>query len=114
MNTLAPHIMEIFNTIIKQGFPRDWKTSLAIPLFKSGDINNPSNYRTIMINLLFAKLFNGMVENKISKWAKVKEKRAKVQGGFRLMHSIVDHGITLRHIIEKGLGGQRRSILLLC
>ena len=62
MNALAPHIMKIFNNIIQQGFPRDWTTSLAIPLFKSGDINNPSNYRTIMINPLFAKLFSNMVK----------------------------------------------------
>jgi len=69
MNALAPHIMEIFNNIIQQGFPRDWTTSLAIPLFKSENINNQSNYRTIMINPLFAKLFGSMVENRISKWA---------------------------------------------
>ena len=65
-NTLA-HIMEIFNIIIQQGFPRDWTTSLAIPPFKSGDITNPSNYRTIMINPLFANIFSNMVENRISK-----------------------------------------------
>ena len=101
MNALALHIMEIFNNIIQQGFPRDWTTSLTIPLFKSGDINNPSNYKTIMINPLFAKLFGNMVEDKISKWAEVKEKRARGQAGFRLKHSTVDHGVTLRHIVEK-------------
>jgi len=83
MNALASHIMKIFNNIIQQGFPRDWTTSLAITLFKSGDINNPSNYRTIMINPLFAKLFSRMVEDRISKWAEVKEKRARGQAGFR-------------------------------
>ena len=62
MNTLAPYIMEILNNNIQQGFPRDWTTSLAIPLFKSGDINNPSNYRTIIINPLFAKPFDNMVK----------------------------------------------------
>ncbi len=73
MNALAPHVMEIFNNIT-QGFPRDWTSSLAIPLFKSGDINNPSNYKTIMINPLFANLFSGMVENRISEWVEVKER----------------------------------------
>jgi hypothetical protein len=74
---------------------------MAIPLFKSGDVNNPSNYRTIMINPLFAKLFGSMLENKISKWAEERDKRAKGQAGFRPKHSTVDHCITLRHIIEK-------------
>ena len=54
-----------------------------------------------MINPLFAKLFGSMVEDKISKWAKVKEKRARGQAGFRPKYSTVDHGITLRHIVEK-------------
>lgn len=101
MNILAPHIMGIFKNIIQQGFPRDSTTSLAIPLFKSGDINNPSNYRTIIINPLFENLLSNMVENRISKWAVVKEKREKGQAGFRPKHSTVDHCITLRHIIEK-------------
>ena len=57
-----------------------------------------------MINPLFAKFFDIMVENRISKWALVKEKRAKGQVGFRLKHSTVDHEITLRHIIEKVWG----------
>ena len=81
---------------IQQEFLRDWTTSLAIPLFKSGDINNPSNYRTIMINPFFAKLFDSMVENIISKWAEVKEKRARGQAGFRPKHSTVDHGIDFK------------------
>ena len=98
---LSPHITKIFNNIIQQGFPTDWTTSMAIPLFKSGDVNNPSNYRTIMINPLFAKLFGSMLEKKISKWAEERDKRAKGQAGFRPKHSTVDHCITLRHIIEK-------------
>jgi len=104
MSILALHITEIFNKVIWKGFPRDWTTSLTITLFKSGDINNPSNYKTIMINHLFANLFNGMVENRISKWEEVKEKREKGQICFRLKDSTVDHGITLRHIIEKFWG----------
>lgn len=101
MKTLSLHIMEIFNNIIQQEFPRDWTTSLELPPFKSGDINNPSNYRTVMINPLFAKIFSNMVENRISKWAKVKEKRARGKEGFRKKHSTMDHGIMLRHIVEK-------------
>lgn len=41
---IISHIMNIFNNIIQCGFPKDWITSLAIPLIKSGEVNNPSNY----------------------------------------------------------------------
>jgi hypothetical protein len=72
--------------------------SLAIPLFKSGDVNNPSNYRTIMINPSFAKLFGSMLENRINKWVEEGDKRDKGQACFRPKHSTIDRGITLRHI----------------
>lgn len=54
-----------------------------------------------MINPLFVKLFGNMVENKINKWVEEKEKCVKVQANFRPKHSTIDHGITLRHIVEK-------------
>jgi hypothetical protein len=87
---------------------------MEIPLFKSGGINNPSNYRTIMINPLFAKLFGSMLENKISEWAEKRDKHAKGHVGFRPKHSTVDHCITLRHMIEKVWEKKGRSFLLLC
>ena len=74
---------------------------MAIPLFKSGDVNSHSNYRTIMIKTFFAKLFGSMLEKKISKWAEERDKRAKGKVGFRPKHSTFDHCITLRHIIKK-------------
>jgi hypothetical protein len=54
-----------------------------------------------MINPLFAKLFGSMLVNRINKWAEERDKHAKGQAGFRPKHSTTDHGITLRHIIEK-------------
>lgn len=79
MEILTPHIKRIFNGVIQNGFPANWTTSIVIPLHKSGDINNPSNYRTIMINPLFGKLFGSMMERRISVWAEKEGKRAKGQ-----------------------------------
>ena len=47
---LIPHIHKVFNLAIKQGFRKPWTQSLIIPIFKSDDKNNPSNYMTIMIS----------------------------------------------------------------
>ncbi len=109
----ADRVKKYFNNIIQQGLPTNWTISLTIPLFKSGDVNNPSNYRTIMINPLFAKLFGSMLENKINKWAEERDKHAKGTTCFRPEHSTIDHCITLRHIIKKVLE-KGRSLLLLC
>ena len=64
-----------------------------------------------MINPLFAKLFGSMLENKISKWAEARDKHAKGQAGFRPKNSTVDHGITLRHIIEKFWEKMKKSFI---
>jgi len=63
---LIPHIHKLFNQEVKQGFPRPWTESLIIPILKSGDTNNPSNYWTIMINPLLAKLYGSILEKKLS------------------------------------------------
>ena len=52
-----------------------------------------------------------MVENKISKLTKERDKPAKGQTSFRLKHSIVDHCITLRHIIRKAFDSVPRDNL---
>ena len=65
---LAPHIKTIFNGVIQDGFLGEWTTSVVIPLFKNGDINKPSNYRTIMVNSLMGNIFGSMIERRINSW----------------------------------------------
>jgi hypothetical protein len=72
---IAPHIKGIFNGVIQDDFPEEWTTSVVIPLFMNGDINNPSNYRTIVVSPLMGKLFGSMIEGRINSWAEDKEKR---------------------------------------
>ena len=54
-----------------------------------------------MINPLFENLFRSMLKNKIRKCTKKRDKCAKGQASCTPKHSIVNHGITLRHIIER-------------
>ena len=71
---LIPHIHKLFNLAVKQGFPTPWTQSLIIPIFKSGDKNDPSNYRTIMIIPMLAKLYVVILENKINGWLEMEVK----------------------------------------
>lgn len=63
---LAPHIKNIFNKVTQGFFPTEWTTNVVIPLHKRGDVNNPSNYRTIIVNLLLSKLYGSMAERRIN------------------------------------------------
>jgi len=53
-----------------------------------------------MINSVFSKQIGGIMEIKFSKWANNKGKRVKGQACFHPKNSIIDHCITLRHIID--------------
>ena len=72
-----------------------------MPIFKSGDKNDPSNYQTIMISPLLAKLYGIILENKINELLEMAGKRAKGQTGFRMNYSTIDHLVTLRIITEE-------------
>ena len=98
---LIPHIHKLFNQAVKQGFPKPWTHGLIIHIFKSGDRNNPSNYRTIMTSPPLAKLYGIILENKLSIWLESEEKQAKGQAGFRRQHSTTNHLVMLRIIVEE-------------
>ena len=80
---LIPHIHKLFNQAVKKGFAKPRTESLIIPIFKSGDTNNPSNYRTIMICPLLAKLYGIILEKKINKWLESEGKRASPSGFYK-------------------------------
>ena len=76
---LIPHIHKIFNQEVKQGFPKTWTQSLIIPIFKSGDTNNPSNYQKNMISPLLAKLYSLFWKRRSTDGLKVKVSGLKVK-----------------------------------
>jgi hypothetical protein len=51
--------MKIFNVILKTGiYPKSWKESFTIPIYKSGDKNDPNNYRGISLINCLPKICN--------------------------------------------------------
>jgi hypothetical protein len=111
---LIPHIHKIFNLAINQAFSKPWTKSPIVPIFKNGDRNIPSNYRTIMISLTLANLYGIILEKKISLWLESHSKRDKGQAGFRRYHSIVDHIVTFRIIAEEFRNTKTNFLLLFC
>jgi hypothetical protein len=75
--------------------------SLIVPIFKNGDKNIPSNYRTIMISPILAKLYGIIFKKKIYIWLESHGKRAKGQAEFRRYHSTMDHLVTFRIIADE-------------
>jgi hypothetical protein len=55
--------------------------SLIVPIFKNEDRNIPSNYRTIMISPILAKLYGIILEKKISLWLESHGKKLMASPG---------------------------------
>ena len=94
-------ICSLLNQAMTQGLPEDWTTNWIKALYKKGDPNQPTNYRTIMIGSCMSKLLGSILEQLISSWAEANNKRAIEQEGFRPKHSTIDHLMSLRVLMEE-------------
>ena len=57
---------KLFNVILSTGLnPDSWKTGVNVPIYKSGDPTNPSNYRGITLNSSLGKLFYQILNNRV-------------------------------------------------
>jgi len=78
-----PHIHKLFNLALNKGFHKPSTQSLIVPIFKSGDKINPSNYMTVIISPIFAKLYGIILEKKTNMWLECHRKGAKGQARFK-------------------------------
>ena len=94
----------IINRAIIQGiFPSELKIARVIPIFKSGDKQNVSNYRPISILTFFAKVFEKILYSNISKFLDRNGSIHENQFGFRKGHSTNHAIITLIDKITKSV-----------
>ena len=97
-------LTSIINKAIMQGiFPRELKLARVIPIFKSGDKQDVSNYRPISILTFFAKVFEKILYNKLSNFFDRNDSIHENQFGFRKGHSTNHAIITLVDKITKSV-----------
>ena len=87
--------------LFKKGFSTPCNRSLIIPIIKIGDKNDSSNYQSIMIDPLLAKLNGIILEKNINEWLEMEGKQDKGQEGFIRHNSTMDHLIMLNIIVEE-------------
>ena len=103
--------MHIFNLSFKQGiFPKKLKIARVIPVFKSGDDTNISNYRPISILPCFSKILERIMYNKLYSYLEKNNILYNKQFGFKTGHS-TDHAILhLVQIIFQGFDKNKFTI----
>ena len=64
--SIAPSITNLFNASLKAGFlPVAWKSSHVVPIPKTGDMSNPTNYRPISLLPILSKILEHYIICKI-------------------------------------------------
>jgi hypothetical protein len=101
--------IKLFNNLFDKGqFPRNWTESIILPLFKKGDINNPSNYRGISLSDISNKLYSIIINNRLQEWVEEHNITGDYQAGFRKGYSTVDHMFTLLALVQKQFSRNRK------
>ena len=81
-------VLCIVNTSLVTGIvPDSWKVAIIQPIYKSGSIRDPSNFRPISLVLCMAKLVERLVHKQLYEYFDSNHLFSCTQHGFRRFHS---------------------------
>ena len=101
--------MKIINVILKTGiYPKSWKESFTIPIYKSGDKNDPNNYRGVSLLNCIPKIFNTIWNNRLIKI--IEDQLSNSQFGFRENHRTAVNIFVLKSLINKYIHENKNKI----
>ena len=101
-HVLLPVFEKLFNSILLCGkYPSEWLSGYIVPIYKKGDATDPGNYRGITISSCVGKLFNLVLNERISKFFEDHDIISKNQIGFKKKHRTSDHIFVLNTLINK-------------
>ena len=96
-------LLKLFNVCFQTGqVQKEWSKCIINPIPKSStnDRRDPMSYRGIALAPASYKLFCGILNNRLIKWAETNEILADEQNGFRKGRSTIDHISSITNIIE--------------
>lgn len=70
-------------SVVPDTFPAAWKHSIVIPIFKSGESNDASNYRHFSLLPVLWKMFEKVVASQINEHLEENRLLSYTQHGFR-------------------------------
>ena len=85
---IKPFLLHVFDLSLKQGiFPNDMKIAKVTPIFKTGEKDDPGNYRPISVLPCFSKILEKIMYNRLYDYLTQYEILYKKQFGFQKKHS---------------------------
>ena len=106
---LLTALAKLFNLILNTTlYPQKWNKSFIVPIFKSGDASNLSNYRGISLTNCLSKLFNSIINNRLLEV--FQDQMTPSQFGFRKNHRTSDSIFILKTLINKYINREKKKI----
>ena len=66
-SVIRPFLVTLFNKILEtQYYPEEWSIGIITPLHKTGELDNPDNYRGITLDSCISKLFTRLLNNRLT------------------------------------------------
>ena len=101
INTIIKEIAALFNAVIKSSIcPSAWCTGIITPIYKTGDITDPTNYPGITISNNIGKLFTSILNNRLVSFLNKNNVICNEQIGFRKGYRTSDHILVLTSLID--------------
>ncbi len=99
------------NTSIVIGiFLTAWKFSIVVPIPKTGDVNDPSNYRPISLLPVLSKLLEKIVSSQLIQHLESNHLLSNTQHGFRPKSSTTSALLTLTMTLYFNMDNKKVSL----
>ena len=108
-HVLTQTLTLLFDKISKlKYFPKLWSAGLIVPIYKSGDLDDPNNFRGITLNSCMSKLFTFILNRRLNVIYDEKYIIDYNQIGFRKGFRTSDHVFTLKTLIDNTLNNKKK------
>ena len=105
----------ILNTSIVTGsFPSLWKHAIVVPIFKSGDVNEPKDYRPILLLPIISKVIEKVIAQQLISYLEGNHLLSNTQHGFRASLSTDSSLLKLSHKLYENSDARHLSLITLC
>ena len=80
-------LTDLINLFIKNGFPKELKRAIVLPIHKKGSMSLPDNYRPISLLPCVSKIAERVIVNQLNSHLASRNLMSNCQHGFRQKHS---------------------------
>lgn len=106
-------LLHIINSSIRAGvFPDVFKVAKVIPLFKSNDVTQKSNFRPISLLSVFSKILERIVKDQLVSYLEGNNILTECQFGFRKTKNISDVFYRISKYLNSAMANGRKCLMI--